>query len=105
MNAEVTPRTTFVGRDAERAALRAVLREALTGRGHFVALSGEAGVGKSRLAEETAIEGEDLGFRALIGRCYEVDNAVPYAPLVDLLARAARSEEAGSLRRALGDEA
>jgi tetratricopeptide (TPR) repeat protein len=70
-----------------------------------VSIAGDAGVGKSRLAEEAAAEAESLGFRALIGRCYEMDGSVPYAPLVDLLARAARSEDAGSLRRALGDEA
>src|SRR5919108_5038919 len=105
MNAEIAPRTEFVGRAAERALLRGVLKEALAGRGCLVSITGEAGVGKSRLAEESAAEAEEMGFRALIGRCHEMDSAVPYAPLVDLLARAARSEDAGSLRRALGEEA
>src|SRR5919108_410298 len=104
MNAEIAPRTEFVGRAAERALLRGVLKEALAGRGCLVSITGEAGVGKSRLAEESAAEAEDLGFRTLIGRCHEMDATVPYAPLVDLLARAARSEDAGSLRRALGEE-
>ncbi len=105
MNAELVPRTEFVGRERERARLRTVLAEALAGRGSLVSIAGDAGVGKSRLAEEVASEAEGRGFRALIGRCHEMDVSVPYAPLVDLLARAARSEDAGSLRRALGDEA
>ena len=45
-------RGDLIERDAERAWLEAVLAEALEGRGSLVLLAGEAGVGKTRLAEE-----------------------------------------------------
>ena len=46
----------LVGRDAELSALRAHLAGALAGRGGFVLVRGEAGLGKSRLCREL-IEG------------------------------------------------
>ena len=45
-------RGVLIERDAERAWLEAALAEALEGRGSLVLLAGEAGVGKTRLAEE-----------------------------------------------------
>ena len=42
--------TPFVGRDGELALLRQQAQEAKAGRGHAVMISGEAGIGKSRLA-------------------------------------------------------
>ena len=45
-------RGVLIEREAERAWLEAVLAEALEGRGSLVLLAGEAGVGKTRLAEE-----------------------------------------------------
>jgi DNA-binding SARP family transcriptional activator len=46
------PALAYVGRTAEMAELRAVWRSALSGRPRSVAILGEAGIGKSRLAEE-----------------------------------------------------
>ena len=43
---------TFVGRDAELAALTTALHHAAAGRGRLVAIVGEAGIGKSRLVQE-----------------------------------------------------
>src|SRR5688572_26402198 len=45
-------RGVLIGRDPERTWLEAALRDALDGRGSLVLLAGEAGVGKTRLAEE-----------------------------------------------------
>jgi hypothetical protein len=44
--------TTIVGRDKERETLRALYQAAVGGRGQFVLLEGEAGVGKTRLLDE-----------------------------------------------------
>jgi class 3 adenylate cyclase len=48
------PRGRIVGREAERARLRAVLDELRAGRGGTLVIEGEAGIGKSRLMADLA---------------------------------------------------
>ncbi len=75
----------FVGRTAERARLRELLDEAAQGRPHVIAVSGEAGVGKSTLVKQLA---PDVGVRAgslITGRCVEADVRAPYAPWIDVV--------------------
>ena len=50
--AEPRPAGSFVGRDRELAELRAGLTDLTTGHGHLFLLSGEPGIGKTRLADE-----------------------------------------------------
>src|SRR6266545_1028214 len=83
-------RTPFVGRQAEREELRRRLEQALHGQGSLVLLSGEPGVGKSRLGEQVATEASDHGMLALTGHCYETES-LPYAPFVEILENAART--------------
>lgn len=53
----------FVGRQAEIDILSLELTRALqSGRGTVISLRGEAGIGKSRLAAETALKAEQLGY-------------------------------------------
>jgi DNA-binding SARP family transcriptional activator len=78
-------RSTFVGRDAELAVLRARLSEALAGRGGVVLLAGEPGIGKTRLADELAGEARASGARVLVGRCWEAGGAPAYWPWVQAL--------------------
>ena len=56
--------TDLVGRAAESALLRDRLREAWAGAGQIVLLSGEAGIGKSRLAAQLATEGRERAAHA-----------------------------------------
>jgi hypothetical protein len=56
MRAEHPDQVAFVGRRAERAELRAALDGALGGQGQLVLIGGEAGIGKTRLAEEICAE-------------------------------------------------
>ena len=99
-------RTAFVARDRERTQLRRCLQQALDGRGKVVTIEGEAGVGKTRLAVESAQEAWHKGVRILAGRCHDTDDSLPYGPFVEVLEaalpRAANSEV---LREALGKEA
>ncbi len=80
----------FVGRERELAQLLAAWQEALAGRGQTVLVSGEAGVGKSRLVAELA---QSAGWRdgaTLWGRAYEQQQSLPYQPLAEALASGLR---------------
>lgn len=78
-------RSLFVGREAEFQYLQTLWDESRSGRGCLVLASGEAGIGKSRLAEELARYVRQRGGGVLIGRCYEHEHSLPYGPLTDLL--------------------
>jgi DNA-binding CsgD family transcriptional regulator len=75
----------FVGRAAERAVLHDLLDRARAGSGQIAMVSGEAGIGKSRLVAEISSDAARLGFLYLEGRCYESESALPYAPLLELV--------------------
>jgi tetratricopeptide (TPR) repeat protein len=78
-------RTPVVGRAHERGALRAAVERALGGHGSIVLLAGGPGVGKSRLAMETADGAAGRGFRVLVGHCYERDDPFPFLPFAEIL--------------------
>ncbi len=67
------------GRDAQLRVLRDGLASARQGRGHLVLLSGEAGIGKSALANAIAAEASDAA--VTWGRAWEFAEAPPYFPL------------------------
>ncbi|MDQ3986358.1 MAG: AAA family ATPase [Actinomycetota bacterium] len=98
-------RTPFVGRDAERAEITAHLNDLSKGTGALVLISGEPGVGKTRLAEEASKEASRRGHRTLVGRSYDVDSPVPYLPFTELLEAAAKEVDSDTFRIALGDAA
>jgi tetratricopeptide (TPR) repeat protein len=72
----------LVGRDAPRDAL---IRLAVDS-GRIALISGEAGVGKSRLVSEAKTALQSDSYFVLEGRCFEPDQTLPYAPLVEMLA-------------------
>jgi hypothetical protein len=65
----------FVGRERELGELRAGLDDALSGRGRVMMLVGEAGIGKSRIADEFATYARVRGAQVLWGRCYAAEAA------------------------------
>lgn len=75
----------LIGREAQFAALDALVAQTRAGTSHIALLAGEAGIGKSRLVGEIQTQAAARGFAALSGRCFEQDRALPYAPLIDLL--------------------
>jgi predicted ATPase len=75
----------FVGRKFELAELKAALDDSCAGRGRMCLVSGEPGIGKTRLAEEIAREASARGMRALWGRCWEGDGAPAYWPWIQVI--------------------
>jgi DNA-binding CsgD family transcriptional regulator len=74
---------TLVGRGAELARLRSLLRDAAAGRAVTGLVSGDAGIGKSRLVAEAMQIAERDGFTVLCGQCAEIGDSVPYLPFAD----------------------
>jgi DNA-binding SARP family transcriptional activator len=75
----------FVGRDRELEELAAALDDAAAGRGRLFLISGEPGVGKTRLADELASRAKDLAIGVLWGRCSKRPGAPPYWPWTQAL--------------------
>ena len=71
----------FVGRDPEVEILRGAWQLTTTGANRLVLISGEAGVGKTRLAAQLAAE-VGSGATVWFGRCEE-DLAAPYQPFIE----------------------
>lgn len=89
----------FVGRAAERLRLREAHRMARTG-GRLVVIEGEAGIGKTRLAETFLEDAQRGGALSVSGRCYEGEQELAYAPFVQMLRAAmALPHAAERLRR------
>ncbi len=63
------------------AELRAGLTDALAGRTQIFLLTGEAGIGKTRIATEIAAKAASRGMLAVWGRCCEGAGAPPYWPM------------------------
>jgi len=78
------PQIAYVGRVEENEALRASSQEARDGRRRMVFLSGEPGVGKTRLAAQTALENHNAGFTVCWGAAAE-DMGAPYGPWIQAL--------------------
>ncbi|HYB00947.1 MAG TPA: BTAD domain-containing putative transcriptional regulator, partial [Ktedonobacteraceae bacterium] len=71
----------FVGREREWAQLLSEWRMSMEGSRRLVLVSGEAGIGKSRLAEELISWVSRQGMVTAISRCYEASGALAYAPV------------------------
>jgi len=81
----------MVGRDGELGRLLNLLDDAEAGRSVVALVSGDAGVGKTRLVSETSRLAAGRGFTVLSGQCAELGDSVPYLPLADALRGAAQS--------------
>src|SRR5262249_3545881 len=79
------PETPLVACTAEVGAIAAALAAALGGSGGCVIVTGEPGIGKTRLAQETALRARSGGFVVATGRCYESQQAVAFAPFIEAL--------------------
>lgn len=75
----------FVGRVQELADLASALEAAASGRGSLVLLTGEPGIGKTRLMSELAEVARNRGVRVVAGRCWEEGGAPPYWPWMQVV--------------------
>lgn len=71
----------LVGRKPQWGQLQTAWRTVATGHPHMVILSGEAGIGKTRLAEEMAAWVSRQGLSTASAHCYAAEGRLPYAPV------------------------
>jgi DNA-binding SARP family transcriptional activator len=92
----------FVGRQRELSELAGALHDAAGGQGRLFLLTGEPGIGKSRLSEELARHARAQGAHVLVGRCWEAGGAPPFWPWVQSLRSYLRVEDRDELVSELG---
>jgi DNA-binding SARP family transcriptional activator len=93
----------MVGRDRELAgAVEAFERAELAGETRLLAVLGDAGLGKSRLAQELIGRLEPHG-TVVVGRCLSYGDGIAFWPLREALLRLTGEGSRGSIRSLLGD--
>jgi adenylate cyclase len=75
----------MVGRRTQQREIEQAWQRAQSGEGQILAITGEAGVGKSRLIHECAKRCGDEGARVVEGYCLSFGYNVPYLPIRDLI--------------------
>lgn len=76
----------LVGRTDELAALRGALTAVADGESRILLVSGDAGIGKTRLVGEAMAGAREAGFRTALGGCLQLGEvSVAYAPLAEAL--------------------
>ena len=83
----------LVGRQAALGQLEAAFDRAAAGRGGAVLISGEPGIGKSRLTQDFASRLQDDAL-LLVGTAYRDTQTTPYQPIVEALRPALRADHA-----------
>ena len=91
----------LIGREAERAQLLQIMQEARSGCGSLILLQGDAGVGKTRLAEEALVMARRLGCQTLVGRCHEQQGTPALIAYTEVLEEASRLMPAPAFRQAI----
>jgi tetratricopeptide (TPR) repeat protein len=99
---ELLARGRIVGRGPELQQLRQLWSRAMEGKGHLVLLSGEPGVGKTRLAREIVVMAQLNGAEVMHGGCYEYEATTPYLPFVEALRHWVHEQTPEALRARLG---
>lgn len=98
-------RGRLVGREHELATLRQHWLDAARGGVQMVLISGEPGVGKTRLAQELIAFARLHGAQVLRGGCFEYEATIPYLPLAEALRDWVHIQPVGVLENQLGDTA
>ena len=96
---------TLAGREPEIAWLTRAWTEAVGGRSALVMVCGEAGIGKTRLAEEAMTLAAATGGEVLRARCYETERSLFLQPVVEALTACIGRLPAWDLRELAGERA
>ena len=94
----------FVARDQEWHTLAKAWDTARAGRAHLVLLTGEPGIGKSRLAQELGRHVQADGNEVATARAYEAAGRLPWGPVADLLRSESIRRQVGTLGQAWTNE-
>jgi len=100
--------SALFGRRDEVVVLEHQVERVLGGTGRTLLVSGEAGIGKSRLIRELErqfAQSTTAVVPVLRGQCYETDQTLPYAPLLDLLRSMLARQTPAEIAATLGGEA
>jgi len=89
-------RAELIGRQVEMAELKDAMDRLLEGKGTIMAISGEAGTGKSRLIEEFRATLDLAKIQWREGHAFQYSQKIPYFPLINLLNRAWQIQEGDS---------
>ncbi len=81
------PEGPLVARNSEIEHLRAIVKTVVGGGGRLLLLSGEPGIGKTRLAQEATLVGRASGMQLATGQCYEAQQTVAFYPFLEILRR------------------
>ena len=96
---------SVVGRDEQLMVLARTCEQVSSGYGQTLLVSGEAGIGKSRLVGEAKALALHQGWLILEGHCFEPDSILPYASLLDLLGTLLSSLSQAEVVEVFGAEA
>jgi hypothetical protein len=91
-----------VGREPEVDELCNAADVAFTGRGQLVLISGEPGIGKTRLVEELTTYAHLRDALVLWGRCYEGEGAPPYWPWIQVIRAYSVDHDPDALAETMG---
>lgn len=93
---------SFIGRQDELGRLVAAFERARSGAAGIVVVTGEAGIGKSRLLAEFAAQVRKAGGRTLAGGAMQFQEALPYAPFTEALRPVLRASDDAFVARIVG---
>jgi serine/threonine protein kinase/uncharacterized protein HemY len=96
-------RGNLVGRERELLEATSLWQKALAGEGSVLLISGEPGIGKTRLAEELIAHSQVTGAQLLSGGCYEFEATTPYLPMAEAIKDWVHIQSEETLRNLLGD--
>src|SRR5579859_2498714 len=82
----------LISLDAELRQLTSALQDAENRQGSIIFLTGDPGVGKTRLAGELTAQAESRGFHVVTGRAVESQSPLPFRPVTEALMKIARSD-------------